>query len=305
LLLTPAETLHPLRDNRIFIAQRTDSIVDVWKGLIRHNFSSVPVMQKNKKKFYGFVDVFDIVKFFIEFFGAQQLKEADDFWAIVKTTEGFEKRLVNDIMVYPLSLRNPFKPVPEGYSLFYVVELLARERGLHRVPIIDRDQKLVNVVTQSQVIKYLANHMAEIGTIRNKPIIEMEGVIKSVHSIKETATAMDAFSLMVKEKVSGIAIVNDKGKITANISLKDLKGVSAEAKFFWRLLNSAKSFADSVHEESKHRKFPITVQTKNTLEDVITTLVTNNVHHVYIVDDEFKPIGVMGLREVLLQVLSD
>ena len=40
----------PISDGRIFTAQRTDKVVDVWKGLIQHNFLSVPVLQKTKHK---------------------------------------------------------------------------------------------------------------------------------------------------------------------------------------------------------------------------------------------------------------
>ena len=56
--------------------------------------------------------------------------------------------LVKDLMQHPLTRRNPFHPVPRGYSLLFALELLAREEDLHRVPVVDSERKLINLITQ-------------------------------------------------------------------------------------------------------------------------------------------------------------
>ena len=52
-------------------------------------------------------------------------------------------------MQWPLSPRQAFVPVVSGYSAFAAVEIMARERGLRRVPVItDRqERKLLNLVS--------------------------------------------------------------------------------------------------------------------------------------------------------------
>lgn len=51
-------------------------------------------------------------------------------------------------MQHPLTRRNPFHPVTRGYSLLFALELLAREEDLHRVPVVDSERKLINLITQ-------------------------------------------------------------------------------------------------------------------------------------------------------------
>ena len=52
---------------------------------------------------------------------------------------------------WPASPRQAFVPVIAGYSAYAVVETMAREKGLRRVPVIDNrtDRKLLNLVTSS------------------------------------------------------------------------------------------------------------------------------------------------------------
>ena len=62
----PAQSLKT-PENKIFVCTREDNLVDVWKGLANHHFSSVPVLQKTKNKYYGF--------FFLFFFFFQDAKK--------------------------------------------------------------------------------------------------------------------------------------------------------------------------------------------------------------------------------------
>jgi len=59
---------------------------------------------------------------------------------------------------------------PHGYSAFSVVEALAREPGLHRVPVIDSSRRIVNLVTNSQVLKFLSDNIDVLGPILIKPL---------------------------------------------------------------------------------------------------------------------------------------
>jgi hypothetical protein len=64
LVYTRAEQLR-VPDNKVFVAERTDKIVDVFRGLVNHNFLSVPVLQKTKHKWFGFLDLADIVLYVV------------------------------------------------------------------------------------------------------------------------------------------------------------------------------------------------------------------------------------------------
>lgn len=96
-----------------------------------------------------------------------------------------------------MSRRNPFHPVTRGYSLFSVVEVLGRERGLHRVPIVDNERKLVHMVTQSQLVDLLARNLENIGSIKDKPASAI--CSSEVVTISENSLAIDAFKVMTEK----------------------------------------------------------------------------------------------------------
>jgi len=304
LVHTKCEALR-VEDNKVFVAERTDKVVDVFKGLMRHNFLSVPVLQKTKHRWYGFLDMADIVKYITDTFGEGKLASAEDFWALVEKEEEFQKKTVNDIMKYPLNRRNPFHPVKKGYSLLYAMEALAKEPMLHRVPVVDDDRNLVNLITQSHMVRFLQMNMAQMGPKKNKPVAEVAGVFHQVIGANLNQRAIDAFEMLVKENVSGIAILDDEGKIHGNLSLRDLKVMSTDDRLFWRLYQPLHTFIDKVRQEDAQRPRRLKTVTVNaTLEEVIDTLAEHQIHRVFIIDDNKKPIGVISLKDVLLEILN-
>lgn len=292
--------------NTVFIAERTDKIVDVFRGLIKHNFLSVPVLQKTGWKWYGFLDMADIVSYVVELFGATKLQTAEDFWSLFDKEEAFRNKTVNDFMKHPLSRRNPFHPVKTGYSLYFVIEALAREHDLHRVPIIDNERQLMNLITQSQVVRFLYENLDKIGNKTKMPVNLINNVLKDVVSISESQPAIDAFSLMVKENVSGIAVVDESGKLTGNLSVRDLKAMAPDSGLFWRLYKPTKEFISKLNKEHATTR-PRSAQhctVDDTVESVITKLTEHRIHRLFIVNSHHQPIGVISLKDILLEIIS-
>lgn len=70
--------------------------------------------------------------------------------------------VINQIFLTPLDLsrRNPFHPVKEEDSLLNVCEILAK--GVHRVPVVDAEGKVVNIVSQSTIIQFINSHVTNV-----------------------------------------------------------------------------------------------------------------------------------------------
>jgi len=304
LLEMKVQELKP-EEGKIFVCQRTDKIVDVWKGLIRHNFLSVPVIQTTKQKYFGFVDVADIVHFFVENFGSSQMRGVDDFWKLIEKEEHFISRQVRDIMKYPLSRRNPFHPIPVDYSLFSAVEALAREPSLHRVPIVDENRTLVGLISQSRLITFFKEHMQTLGNKKNKPLSLIKSLFHEVYSVKHEDTSLDAFKLMITKNVSGVAVVDKMGKLVGGLSLRDLKAIHTDGSMFWRLHEPVYTFLEKMKKDFKGVSDPMVhVKPEDTIERVINLLAENKVHRVYIVDVDMKPIGCCSIKDLLLDIIT-
>jgi len=226
-----------------------------------------------------------------------------------KKKKNFATKTVNDVMTYPLSTRNPFHPVREGFSALAVVEALAKEENLHRVPVVDKDRQMFNLITQSQVLDFLNKNLSKLGAKANMPVGEIKGVLKPVISVTEDSLAVDAFNLMVEKNISGLAVVDEHGKLKGNLSLRDIKLISYDARLFWRLQQTVKNFIAKLRAEwqTKHgrpRKLK-KVKSTATLQEVIKTLAENKIHRVYIYDPTTKKAeGVISLKDVLLEIIS-
>jgi len=295
LVHTPCDHLR-VPANTVFVAERTDKLVDVFRGLIKHNFLSVPVLQKTGRKWYGFIDMADIVAYIVDLFGANKLQTTQDYWALFEKEESLRNKTVNDVARYPLNRRNPFHPVKTGYSLFYVIEALARERDLHRVPVIDDERQLLNLITQSQIVRFLYENLERMGDMIKRPVRLMDHVIKDVVMISESQPAIEAFSKMTHENVSGVAVVDETSKLTGSLSLRDLKAIAPDATLFWRLYQPTREFIarlKSEHGESRPRSMQFCGM-NDTLELIITKLAEHKIHRLFIVDDLRKPIGVIA-----------
>jgi CBS domain-containing protein len=292
--------------NTVFCAERTDKIVDVFRGMIKHNFLSVPVLQKTGHKWYGFIDMADIVHYVIDVLGADKLRTSEDFWALFDKEEQFRKATVRDLMKHPVAMKNRFNPVMTGYSLFYVIECLAREPTLHRVPIIDQDRQLMNLITQSQVSSFLFGNLEKIGSKTKKPLRLCRDAIKPVVKVVESQPAIDAFTLMVQKNVSAVAVVSETGVLKGALSVRDLKCCAPDATLFWRLYQPAGTFLIKLDIEHGDKR-PTSPQYCTADDDIGTALiriVEHKIHRVFIVDDQIMPIGVFSIKDLLLEIIT-
>jgi len=306
LVTTHAESLTP-PDRKVFTAERTDKVTAVWKGLIKHNFLSVPVLQKTKHRYYGFLDMADIVQLVLDTFTAETLSKDFDIWAYMEKEDAFLSKTVNEVMKYPRTKKNVFHPISRGYSLFSVLEILSKERGLHRVAVIDEQFNLVNIITESQVLRFLHSNMKELGSIKDKPVSDLNMTKEKMILVKETDSAVDAFKKMITENVSGLGVVNEHGKLVENISLRDLKAVQHDGRMMWRLHQSCKHFLEKVRNETPEERRPshvICVTPKDKFSHVIQLSVNHGIHRIYVVDEEKKPIGVISLKDILGEIIT-
>jgi len=298
------------RESKIFFAMRNDKITDVFKGLILHNFSSCPVLQKTKNKWYGFLDIHNIVKFIVHHFGEATLAGHTDVMKLLDETENFKDLQVNDLMKNPMGILTPYHPMYTGYSLFSAYEVMARS-NLHRLAIVDKDRKLVSVITQSQLVEFAFRNITLLGAKRSKLVKDMPYNLHEVYHVKPNDLALKAFSVMSENNVTGIAVLDDNGILVDQISMRDLKAMAPDGKLFWRLykpvsdyLNNVKRSRTDPHSLERPNHI-ITVTPNDTLETVMGLIVNNRIHRVWVVDSvsHQKPIGVISLRDIMLEVI--
>lgn len=304
LVSVKASSLFP-GDSSLYVCTRTDKLVDVWQGLAKHGFLSAPVLKLDSTEYTGFIEMSDIVHYIVSSFGTEKPVTNENYLLILVEDELFKKQLVADAVEHPLSSKALFKGINEDYSLFSALEMIAREPKVHRVPILDSSGKLVGLITQSMIIQFLNENLEKLGPKRGKPIMQCVRS-SNVLSVKESDLAINAFKLMAEKNVNGIAVVDKDGKLVDNISTRDLKAIGVDAKLFWRLYQSASNFRNNViHTFGAERPSnPVCLSDMDTLEDAIKILAETKVHRLFIVDENFVPISVISLKDVLLEIIG-
>jgi len=286
---TKVDDIHPRRD--IVTVDTSESLADAFTRMNSNSLQSLPVLI-NGTKWHGYIDILDIVTWMIDKLGENYIVTREDERKIIAE---FRSTRVDTVMLSPYGKRNPFHPIDSGSSLLTAVEVLAK--GVHRVPIIE-GEKLVNIVTQSSVINWIKQNEEKFSK-KDLLVAEMDNAFKYVMSVFDIERAIDAFRLMRLARTPGLAIVNENEEIVGNISARDLKKISGDAKFFHRIFSNVLVFED-------RRRLPIiTVKVENTLMDVINLLEKHHIHRVYIVDDINRPIGVISLTDILAAILPE
>lgn len=298
------------RESKILFAMRTDKISDVFKGLIQHNFSSCPVLQKTKNKWYGFLDIHNIVKFIVQHFEEATLAEHTDIMKLLEETDNFKDLQVNEIMKNPLAIITPYHPIYMGYSLFSAYEVMARS-NLHRLAIVDQSRQLISVITQSQLVEFTFRNVALLGAKRSKLVKDMTYNLHEVYHVNPKDVALKAFSVMAENNVTGIAVLDDEGLLVDQISMRDLKAMAPDGKLFWRLYKPVSDYLSNI---KKSRTDPhagerpndiVTVTPEDTLETVMGLIVANRIHRVYVVESAShkKPVGIITMRDIMLEAI--
>jgi len=97
----------------------------------------------------------------------------------------------------------------------------------HRILIFDEKGVVTNIISQTDVIRYIYKHVESLGRLRYQTVHQLELSTKPVLVAQANLPALDAFRKMNEEKISGVAVVDSvDGRLVANLSISDLRGLT-------------------------------------------------------------------------------
>ena len=136
---------------------------------------------------------------------------------------------------------------------------------------------------------------------------------RKIVSVKDTASAMDAFSHMTERKVSGLAVVDDNGVLVSVLSASDFMRMKRDV-----ILHDWDHFFDDLREPIKNylnlrnfyfpgtfSKAPMTIDMKNdTVMDVLNKVITAHIHRLFVIDEKGVPTDVWSLSDIIKVFLT-
>ncbi len=65
---------------------------------MKHNFLSTPVLLRHENKYYGSVDMADVVSYLVNKFSKEELKGSEGFWKQMDAAQAFGNVTVGEVM---------------------------------------------------------------------------------------------------------------------------------------------------------------------------------------------------------------
>lgn len=275
-------------------------------------------------KYYGTVDMLDLVKYTVDLFAGETEEAWTDFF---EKRDDFRNTTVDEIMKTPgwasrCPVIDPFRPVLSDSSMLSVWELFGRSK-IKRVALLNRREDLVGIMTQSMCISLLRQNLHRLGNAKNTTVREMmKNLPSTVHVINESKKAIDAFNMMSDKDVSGLAIVNDSGVLTGAISIRDLRGVGASGELFSSLYRTVVEFKESVRRDFPRqaprthystKSVPVSglyVTPANTFEDVMLAMNDGCIHRIFVCSEasalkgQPQPTSIISQSDMLMHLLT-
>jgi len=174
------------------------------------------------------------------------------------------------------------------------------EEHVHRIAIFGPRGNITGMITQSDIMRWVYHHLSEFEMF-NKITLQQLGMDRcNVTCVGDQTKAIDAFKKMSKQHLTGIGVVNAEGKLIANVSASDLRGLSVSEL---PLLEMPVIDFLKLHQAHLTNRFKplkaISLHAHNTLTDLIKTFVESSIHRVYVIDENEKPNAIITLTDVI------
>ena len=292
-----------------------DSKTDPKKAieiLIQQKIRAAPVIDNDNNKFIGVLDLRDTVKFALESYKKQSS-------ALTEIKQKAMEYLTSSPQITTQSLKylsqmRKFRTVSTNDNLLNVANVLTQ--GSHIVGVIDKSKNtLCAIITQGQLFrkikkKWLGNNnnnnnddqkqndplLSDKCDIKLTELLSLKYITSPIKSIKNTVKAYEAFELMSKLDLSGLAVVDKDGILIHNTSATDIK--------LWLIATSTleqtiEQFLIEIRQLSLETKFPIAFCDSNQgLSKVVNKLGATGYHRLWICDKDRKPTGVIALTDI-------
>jgi len=292
----------PIQNRRQIVMINGDATVDEALGsLSENNILSAPVIDDDNN-FLGLVDVLDILAFSLETYTRTALpvrteENTSQNWRNWRdettATSVFSTTSVRNIL--NKSKVNVVRTVNEHTTLYQLIQLLFRN-SVHRAIVVNNQNEFGGLISQSDVIALVSAKMELLGSLGKKTVGELNLGTKSVITMSVHSQMIHAYWNMAFHKVSAVAIIDSSGKLVANLSASDIRGIK-QGNYPALLANISEYFS---FKKKGMLKAPITCSLGTSLETLLLLISMFRVHRVWIVNDKSEPIGVISLTDVMI-----
>jgi CBS domain-containing protein len=247
---------------------------------------SIPLYEgDNKNNIVGLVDVLDITAYALALwrdYARNYVQRTETKFSESEISQKFFNTPVRDLINY--SGRNQLLTIDADGTLKDALLHLNRHRfRAHRLLVTrNNNREFVGLLTQSDIVRFMSTRIDDY--MLSDLTLDQINLVNPCIMVRFDRPLIETLSLLVENKVSGIALVDWEFKIVANFSASDLKGVLPEAfDLFWReTIDFLRSGTDV-----KSMVPPVTCSSKSTFRETLTKMLSSSgkaprIHRVFI-----------------------
>jgi len=294
---------------QLITVESQSSIQEALEVLRKNGISSAPVLAGGNA--VGYIDVLDVL-----FWVSARATAEQPSTALLEGIRTSLQRPVSEIVNY--SGVDRWISVSMDTPVLEAARLLAQPH-VHRLAIIDpSDQtKPLGVLTQSRLVQEIKAQEKKFDHLLHRKVIEVFPP-KHVEWIRKDQYVIDALKIIREKVVSGVAVVDENGKLLGNISASDLKralAVSVE-NFLVGLFSGLEGFMASMTPKTYHELpggteyllplwRPVFIGFEDFAHKALDLLSQHehtggqHIHRVYVTDEAHRPLRVISLRDLI------
>lgn len=210
----------------------------------------------------------------------------------------------------------------------------------HRLAIFNSKSQLTQVISQSDIIRFIHRHRTDIKPCLEARVLSLPGLCsRSVITLHANKSAFEALVIMSRYDISAVAVVNSDGRLVGNFSMSEMRSIMAD--HFGALALPVGEFLALSHgteyaaygiEHQDVRDTPAAdflrgkrdrnaqrmsspgedvgqpmafLREDATFGALLDALVRTRVHRTYIVDADDRPIAVVTLTDILHAIAGE
>eukprot|EP00179_Madagascaria_erythrocladioides_P006443 CAMPEP_0198308738 /NCGR_PEP_ID=MMETSP1450-20131203/1319_1 /TAXON_ID=753684 ORGANISM="Madagascaria erythrocladiodes, Strain CCMP3234" /NCGR_SAMPLE_ID=MMETSP1450 /ASSEMBLY_ACC=CAM_ASM_001115 /LENGTH=267 /DNA_ID=CAMNT_0044011441 /DNA_START=51 /DNA_END=850 /DNA_ORIENTATION=+ len=206
---------------QLVMLPHTASVRDALDALADKNVLSAPVVSASGE-FLGLVDVLDLAAFLL----ATWRKHSRSYDERAFPAGAFFARPVTDALNY--SGVDHTMGIPLTASLQELLDMMNHEyfnHRLHRVGVLDAAGTVRTLVSQSDLLRFAKRHEAALGGAASVTMHAAGLVRRPPISVRVDTPFVDALAVLVRNRVSGIGLVDHEYHLDGCLSASDLRGM--------------------------------------------------------------------------------
>ena len=189
-------------------------------------------------------------------------------------------------------------------SLWDTISIL--QKGPHRLPITNEDGVIVNLISQTDALRFLISQRDFFENIFESTVEDLKLGRHLAVTCHQDQTTLAALQKMQHSNLSALAIVNNNNELVGNLSASDLKGAliindDPGSDPLGCLLLPVLAF---LHQNGKRHIEPFSCTHKSTIGSIIEQMLNLGYHRVWVVDAENHVKSVITITDVMRAVIQ-